>query len=164
MKLKGFACAALALVLLLALLGCKDNKADAADKGLYVEYKGVKIVMGADADAIIEALGEPTEVREIGDCGGLGAQLKYSYSSVDVYVLEHKTDGNIIDTVTFRDDLVATPEGVYIGKTVESAKELLGEPDEQGDKSLQYKRDGFVLLIGIEDGKVTEIDYITPAE
>ncbi len=162
--LKNFVCGALLCVLLLAFVGCKSENGDTEDKGVYVDYNGTRIVMGAAADDIIKSLGEPTEKREIGDCGGLGAQVKYSYDSLEVYVLESKTDGNIIDGIIFRDDLVETPEGVCIGQSVDKAKELLGEPTESDDKSLKYKKDAYVLLLGCESGTITSVDYITPAE
>lgn len=163
--------ACLALVMSCVFLTAACNKSEdvsaESDKSdgvaFYVEYNGAKITMGAEADKIIDALGEAQDRREIGDCGGLGAQVRYSYPSLEIYVLESKTDGNVIDQITFRDDLVTTPEGACIGMSVEDATKLLGTPSAQNDKAVEYQKNKFVLKLGILDGIVTEIDYITIA-
>ncbi len=146
---------ALALMLLTACNGAETDKDE-----LYVEYKDVKIVMGADADEIIDALGEPIDSYEIGDCGGLGAQVLYSYPSLDVYVLEGKS-GNTIDELSFRDDIITTQEGVYIGMDIDEAKGLLGEPDNETNKQLDYEKGKFTVSVLYEDGMVSAISYKT---
>ncbi|MBE6535870.1 MAG: hypothetical protein E7677_04535 [Ruminococcaceae bacterium] len=156
-KIKLILALTVALAMLL-LVACNGNKTDKEE--LYVEYKNVKIVMGADADEIIDALGEPIDSYEIGDCGGLGAQVLYSYPSLDVYVLESKS-GDVIDAISFRDDIVTTNEGVYIGMDINEAKELLGEPDGETDKQLDYKKGDFTVSVLFADGAVSAISYET---
>ena len=162
-KFRVIICAVLAILAVLSFSACEKDTTESAssENSFYATYKGVKIVMGADADGIIEALGEAQERKEIGDCGGLGAQVLYSYPSVEIYVLESKTDGNIIDQISFRDDIIATPEGVYIGMDVSDAKTALGEPDSEGSGAFEYENGDHVLVITHSDGKVKKIDYIT---
>lgn len=160
--MKKILCAAIALLCALGLVACKDKAAETGSGvAFYVEYNGTKIELGAKADKIIESLGEPQSVREIGDCGGLGAQVKYSYPSFYVYVLESDAKGNIIDQITFRDDVVTTPEGVYIGMSAEQAKQKLGDPSAQSDTALEYQKDSFLLRLVIKGGAVEQIDYMT---
>ena len=162
-KFRVIICAVLAILAVLSFSACENDTTEGAssENSFYATYKGVKIVMGADADGIIEALGEAQERKEIGDCGGLGAQVLYTYPSVEIYVLESKTDGNIIDQISFRDDIIATPEGVYIGMDVSDAKTALGEPDSEGSGAFEYENGDHVLVITHSDGKVKKIDYIT---
>lgn len=162
-KFRVIICAVLAILAVLSFSACEKDTTESAssENSFYATYKGVKIVMGADADGIIEALGEAQERKEIGDCGGLGAQVLYTYPSVEIYVLESKTDGNIIDQISFRDDIIATPEGVYIGMDVSDAKTALGEPDSEGSGAFEYENGDHVLVITHSDGKVKKIDYIT---
>lgn len=155
-KIKLISAILIATMLVFALVACKDGKNE--DPSLYVEYNGVKIVMGVEADEIIEDLGEPIDRTEMGDCGGLGAQVRYSYPSLDVYVLESK-NGNTIDEISFRDDIVTTPEGVYIGMDVKSAKAALGEPESEDDRQLEYTRGDFSLIVTYTDGLVDGIYY-----
>lgn len=173
--LKKALCLILALLCLGAFASCdkegenadgtkEESKKSAAGAVYYFEYNGVKVELGAKADGIISSLGEYRDKKEIGDCGGLGAQVKYSYSSFEVYVLESKTEGNIIDQITFRDDLVETHEGVCIGMSVSEAKKLLGTPTAATDSKLEYLSGEKLLRIGIENGSVTEIDYMRITE
>ena len=161
--------AALAICAFVACDGAENRSQNTADTGneknggvsFFAEYKGVKIVMGAEAEAIISKLGEYQSKKEIGDCGGLGAQVKYSYPSVEVYVLESKDDGNVIDGISFRDDVITTPEGVYIGMDVSEAKTVLGTPDKESDSSMEYSDGKYALVIGFSDGKINGIDYLS---
>lgn len=145
------------VALIVSMMACDGAQKDAED-ALYVEYKGVKIVMGAEADEIIDALGEPIDCNEMGDCGGLGAQVLYSYPSLDIYVLESK-NGNTIDEISFRDDIVTTPDGVYIGMDVDDAKDALGEPDSEDDRQLEYTKGDFSLIVTYSEGLVNGIYY-----
>ncbi len=164
-----YICLALALMCAFFAVACNDDTegesgvGGADDKGVkvYVKYNGVTVKMGEKADDVIKALGEPQKKTEIGDCGGLGALVKYSYASLEIYVVESKDNGNVIDQITLRDDIVTTPEGVAIGMSVSDAKAALGEPDNATDKALEYKNGKYVLKIGFDGDTVNEINYIT---
>ena len=158
-------CVALALLCAVFCVACGNDieycKEDYDSNKFYIKYNNVAIKLGDKADAVIAALGEAQSRTEIGDCGGLGAQVKYTYSSIDLYVLESKTDGNIIDQITFRDDIVSTPEGVCLGVSVADAKAKLGEPTSSTDKALLYTDGKYTLKISISGDMVTDINYIT---
>lgn len=176
--LKKILCAALALLCITAFAGCKEQDGSGGDDGTQkgtkqnsesgivygFEYNGVKLTLGASADKIISALGEYRDKKEIGDCGGLGAQVKYSYASFDVYVLESKSDGNVIDQITFRDDLVETSEGACIGMSIDEIKLKTGTPTGSSDTSLEYLSGSKLLKFTVADGKITGIDYMTVSE
>ena len=134
-------CVALALLCAVFCVACGNDiegcKEDYDSDNFYIKYNNVAIKLGDKADAVIAALGEAQSRTEIGDCGGLGAQVKYTYSSIDLYVLESKTDGNIIDQITFRDDIVSTPEGVCLGVSVADAKAY---------DSFQFLRNGYFCV------------------
>ena len=184
-RMKRFLCVLLAGLCVCTLFSCAKNQTEdtentdtATSKGVsyYFEYNGTKVELGENVDGVIEALGAYKDKKEIGDCGGLGAQVKYSYASFDVYVLESKTDGNIVDQITFRDDIVSTNEGVCIGSELAvnvlyfsyaflyygimlnislAVFNLLPVPPLDGSK---------LLRLGISDGVVDEIDYMTVTE
>ncbi len=152
----------LALCCFICLAACGEDKGnnDGFDS-FFVNYNGTEIKLGAKADSALGALGEEQSRTEIGDCGGLGAQVKYSYASFDLYVLEVKGGDSVIDQITFRDDMMTTPEGAYIGMTLNEAKGLIGEPTTETDKAALYSNGTYTLKLSISGGVVTEINYIT---
>ena len=76
-------------------------------------------------------------------------------------MLESKEDGSVIDQISFKDDVISTPEGVFIGMEVSKAKGILGTPDKESDKSMEYGDGKYALVIGFADGKVNRIDYLS---
>ena len=167
-----YICIALALLCTLSLAACNDggdketeqSSENTAGVSFYMTYKNVKIELGADADKVLTALGEPQKKTENGNCGGLGTQYKYSYPSIDVYVLEANDGNAVIDQITFRDDLVSTAEGVSIGSTIEEAKGALGEPTTSSASAFIYTEGKYNLKLGIDGELVTEINYLTVSE
>lgn len=151
------------LMLTLCLVACgeggkTDGDADSAD--FYVTYRGVKIQLGKDARAATDALGEALSVSELGDCGGLGAQVRYTYSSLAVYALVDKNDNAVVDQIELYDDSITTPEGVYIGMSEEDARAKLEGAAEKGG-ALTVTKGKYSLKVTLDGGKVTEINYIT---
>ena len=143
----------------LCLASCGgDGSANARD--IYkVEYNGVELKLGEDATPVINALGEASSVKEIGDCGGFGAQVKYTYPSVVVYTLKND-EGETVDQIDLLDDLVATPEGIYIGSAAADVESAYGEPNSKSDSSIIYKDGNCFLKFGIADGEVSSISIL----
>ena len=143
----------------LCLASCGgDGSANARD--IYkVEYNGVELKLGEDATPVINALGEASSIKEIGDCGGFGAQVKYTYPSVVVYTLKND-ESETVDQIDLLDDLVATPEGIYIGSAAADVESAYGEPNSKSDSSIIYKDGNCFLKFGIADGEVSSISIL----
>ena len=148
------------LMLSFCLLACNKEGEDSADKTLYVNYKGVKLELGKNADSVVNALGEALSVSELGDCGGLGSQIKYTYPSLALYVLKDKQGNSVIDGVELYDDSVTTPEGVYIGMSAEDARSKLDDAQENGN-ALVLINGKYYLKVKLDGGKVSEINFGT---
>ena len=148
------------LMMSLCLFACSDDDNGTADKSFYITYKGVKIELGKDADNIVDSLGDVLAVHELGDCGGLGAQIKYTYSSIALYVLEDKDGNAVIDGIELYDDSITTPEGVYIGMSADEAKEKLDGAKVSGN-ALTVVDGKYYLKVKLEGGKVSEIHFGT---
>ncbi len=159
----------LALVLLifvtLGAVACADGSegnenGNGADSSIYyIEYNGIKIELGAEADAVLSALGEANSKKEIGDCGGLGAQVRYDYSSFILYVLE-SNDGNVIDQITLINDLTQTAKGICIGSEEAAVHAAYGEPQSADGNRLKYIDGKKQLVFEIENEKVKGIDLM----
>ncbi len=155
-SLKIVALAVALLMLSLCLLACNSEDDKNSDKSFYVTYKGVKLELGKNADSAVKALGEALSVSELGDCGGLGSQVKYTYSSLALYVLKDKSGKSVIDGVELYDDSVTTPEGVYIGMSAEDAAAKLDGAKESGN-ALTVVDGEYYLKVKLDGGKVSEI-------
>ena len=165
----------LCLLMLLTLLACDsgDDNKDKSDDGAakttaaessakvkyYVEAGGVKIELGADADAVITALGTPKATAEVGNCGGQGTLTKYTYASMEVYVL---TSGSskTIDQITLLDDTISTPEGIKIGSTKHDVNTTCKNPTKSTESSYTYTSGNKNLKFNFRDGAVVGIDYM----
>ena len=159
---KIIAMALVSVMICLCLASCGDNGdgGSSTARDIYnVEYNGVKIALGEDAAPIIKALGEASSVKEIGDCGGFGAQVKYTYPSVVVYTLKND-DGETVDQIDLLDDLVTTSAGIYIGSSKSDVESAHGAPDSASDSSIIYKDGNCFLKFGITDGEVSTVSIL----
>ena len=125
----------------------------------YVEFTGVKIELGADAEAVIDALGTPKATAEVGNCGGQGTLTKYTYASLELYVLTSGTSSTI-DQITLLDDSIATPEGIRIGTAQADVKTKCKTPTKSSDASYTYTSGNKNLKFNFRDGAVVGIDYM----
>lgn len=149
----------LSALLCLGLTGCEKEEPAETSSAFSVSYRGTTLEIGKDAEDALKALGEPTSKKEIGDCGGLGAQVRYDYSSLILYVLESK-EGAVIDQITLTDDLVATEKGICIGDSQEKVKEAYGDTIQSDGSRLVYTSGKNRLTFEVKDGKVSGIDLM----
>ena len=144
----------------LALTFCSCNdKGTGGNDIFYMEYNGTKIELGAKSDSVISKLGTAKSVKELGDCGGFGAQIKYTYSDIELYTLK-SNDGETVDQIEFTSDLVSTSKNISLGDSKDKVIEAYGEPQEQNDRDIMYTEGNMTLKFKVDGGKVVAIDYI----
>ncbi len=142
----------------------RDDDADSAgvkvDPGYVFDYNGVTIQMNTDVAPVLEALGEPQQYFEAESCAFKGLDKTWYYSGFELttYPKDDKTD--YISSVYFRDDSVSTPEGIYIGSTVEDMIAAYGEGYKGGDGSYNYEKGESSILFIAEDGEIIAITYL----
>ncbi len=160
--MKKLLCVALILLCSLSflLVACDSENGTTDSDIFYLEYSGTKITLGEDAGKTLEKLGTPKSKKEIGDCGGFGAQVKYEYTDITVYTLKTDT-GETIDQISFENDLVSTPKGISISSSKDDVIKEYGTPAKQNEEEIRYQKDNFILKFGIADGTVSSIDYIS---
>lgn len=149
----------LSVSLCVCTTSCQKQEEGEADGTFTVTYRDVKLTVGEDAEPVLKALGEPSNKKEIGDCGGLGAQVRYDYSSLILYVLESK-EGDVIDQITLTDDLVSTQKGIGIGDSQDKVKEAYGNVLQSDGSRLVYTSGNKTLTFQIENGTVSGIDLM----
>ena len=155
----------LALVICIAAAACMsacNGEQSTEDEGTdiyYIEYKGTKIKLGEAAEGVLKALGDAKSVKELGDCGGLGAQVKYTYDDFDLYTLK-SGDKETIDQISFRSDLVSTSKGICIGDGEAKVNEAYGDDFTVSKGVRSYVDGNLVLKISIANGAVDAIEFI----
>ena len=138
---------------------CDEEQGDEGAGGLfYVTYRDVKIELNQSADSVLEKLGAPQDEDNLGDCGGIGVQIMYTYSDITVNTLKEK-DGEKIHKISFINDLITTPKGIYIGSAQQDVLDAYGEPSSEDGGYLVYKEGDLELEFQIDNGKVSHINY-----
>ncbi len=158
---------ALSLALMLCVFSfaaCNEEKPDEqgndSNTNIFTFKKGdVTIELGKNATNVLSALGDASNVKELGDCGGLGAQIKYTYSGFDLYTLKSGNE-ETIDQITFTSDTVQTPKGIYLGVSKDTVLEKYGKATKSDDSEIRYTSGNLTLKFTLKDGKVSEINYI----
>ncbi len=155
--LRTLACLLAALTLTLCFAACGGSSGG----DLYFETKGVKVAIGADADAAISKLGTPVSETSSASCGGFeGLDYVYTYTGYRVSTTPAK-DGQIICKVELTDDSVKTPEGLYIGMTRADAETAMsGKTAESVGDNLVYTAGDVKLQVVFRDGTVSGIVYV----
>lgn len=119
---------------------------------------GVEVKMNAEADPIVEALGEPVSTFEAPSCAFQGTDYIYTYDGfqINTYPLD---DVNYVSSVVFMSDAVSTSEGLEIGKTKDDMIAAYGEDYTEEYDQYTYTRGDSQLVVLIEDGYITSIEY-----
>lgn len=159
---KRILCAALALICCfgaLFIMSACDEEQGSTNGGIYyVEYKNVKIELDKDAKTVLESLGKAKYEDNLGDCGGIGVQIKYTYGDIAINTLK-ENDGEKIHKISFMNDLVSTPKGIYIGSTEQAVIDAYGAATSTENGRLTYKSGDLELEFSVKEGKVSGINY-----
>ena len=138
--------------------GANDDKASSVN--FYMNYNGNKIELGADATALLSSLGAPVSESEMGACGDMGTVTKYVYDNIELFVLKNG-DKATVDQITFKSDLVKTPEGVTIGSSADDVIKALGENcTKRTDSEIRYTNGKKNLKFTLRDASVVGVDYM----
>lgn len=129
--------------------------------GLSFQHKGVTVTMGALADPVITALGEPKSCTEEASCIFEGLDKTYFYGSFYVQT-SPSAEGDKIMALWLVDDTVATPEGLYIGCTEQQVQDAYGDSATQEGSAYRVAAADTLLTIVLTDGTVSSIQYTYP--
>lgn len=146
---------------LTVLSSCNDEEEKEQNKNeslFYVVYNGVKIELDKKADEVLEKLGTPKYEDNLGDCGGIGVQMKYTYGDIAINTLKEK-DGEVIHKISFVNDLVSTPKGISIGSGEQEVRDEYGKPNSENNGKLVYKKNDLELEFAVKDGSVSAVNY-----
>ena len=170
----------LALGLTAALAACSNTPGGTAQTPVPTETQPVETSAAPESDAyvfqsgstsiaindnmadVLSALGESQSYFEAASCAFDGLDKTYTYSG---FIITTRPDGeeDFVNSILLTDDSVTTPEGAYIGSTLEEVTAAYGEaaPSESG--VLTYTKGDTSLNIILQDGVVASIEYLPAA-
>ena len=143
----------------LFVCSCNEKKDEQASSNpFYLTYDGVHIELDKKADNVLEALGKAQSEDNLGDCGGIGVQIKYTYADIAINTLKEEK-GEMIHKIEFRNDLPKTSKGIYIGSGEADVRSAYGTPSSEENGKLIYKQSDLELEFAIANGEVSAINY-----
>ena len=145
------------LVLLFALSIFAACEKKETDDRFAIKADGVTVILGAEADSAIEALGTPQDTQYNGNCGGRGENISYEYSTFVMDVVDYEDGDRIIDNIELKNDGAETARGITIGSSEADVRAKYGEPDKIENSALYYETEDKKLQIEITDGAVSSI-------
>ena len=134
-----------------------DNKT--AEKFVF-ELNGVSFSPNDNTADFISKLGEPASYFESESCAFQGLDKVYTYSGIVIRTYP-KDNADYVLNIELKDDSVSTPEGAFIGDSVDTVKQIYGTPDDETPTALIYKKDATLLYFTFADDTVTAITYTT---
>lgn len=135
-----------------------NSAADENYDGYVFESNGVKFGPDMDAAKVVEALGGEPKYFEAASCAfeGLDKIYTYEHFEIDTYPDQGKDK---ISLILIKDDLVSTPEGISIGKTLDDVVAAYGESYKNDGNMYVYAKGSMTVSFLIENDTVTSIQY-----
>jgi hypothetical protein len=140
----------------------KPTGGTGVQREIYFAPNGVRIDLGAPAEPILEALGEP--LRFVEDPSYAHQEIdntRYRYEGFDLTVIYPKQGSPLIADIKLTNDMYSIPGGITLGSTLEDVLAAYGTQDRKEHGFYYYTQDKSTLRIAIQDGMVVQIlmDY-----
>lgn len=141
----------------------KQDDAITEPSGYLFEHNGVSIYMNTDIVPVIDALGEALHYFEAESCAFKGLDKFYTYPGFEIttYPLDDK---DYISAINLMDDTVSTPEGVYLGATVDDMIAAYGDDYIESSGSYTYTKDDSKLQFIAMNDEIIAITYLADVE
>lgn len=137
--------------------GGQGEQQVAGAAGYQFTYNGTTISLNDNMADILAKLGDPVEYFESESCAYQGMDKVYTYNSFIIYTYPDN-DADYVLSISLKDDIVSTAEGISIGSDREAVTSAYGEGEDTG-VSLIYTKGNTKLTFIFENDKVTSIEY-----
>lgn len=118
----------------------------------------IKLAIRMPLDEVIGLIGEPSDSFEAPSCASDIKDTVYDYDHYEIWFSSYP-DGDILTSITFKDDIPATEEGLSIGSSKEKMEELYGTDYEVMGKEFIYRAGGMSLHFQITNNQVSYVSY-----
>ena len=131
---------------------------DSSNKYIF-EYDGLTLAPDMNSQEFLNVLGEANHYYEVKSCAFEGLDKIYTYSSFEIYTYPNGSD-DLISNIFLKDDTVTTKEGVYIGMSLDAAKEKIGEEGVLESGVCTFDGGGDRLRLYVDGSNtITSIEY-----
>lgn len=131
---------------------------DSSNKYIF-EYDGLTLAPDMNSQEFLNVLGEANHYYEVKSCAFEGMDKIYTYSSFEIYTYPNGSD-DLISNIFLKDDTVTTKEGVYIGMSLDDAKEKIGEEGVLESGVCTFDGGGDRLRLYVDGSNtITSIEY-----
>ncbi|MCM1542160.1 MAG: hypothetical protein NC121_12995 [Blautia sp.] len=120
---------------------------------------GVTVSVDADMDELAEQLGESKSIFTAPSCAGEGITYVYDFVSYEIETYPAEDGKNRIGYIIFKDDMVATEEGIDLSMTREDVIRVYGGDGEETENRITYEKDGMKLNFLFEGENMISIEY-----
>ena len=120
---------------------------------------GGTISLDMDMDELAAELGESKSVFTAPSCAGEGITYVYDFASYEIETYPASDGKNRIGYIIFKDDMVATAEGIDLSMTREDVLRIYGTDGEESDNKITYEKDGTKLNFLFEGDSMVSIEY-----
>lgn len=134
---------------------------ESAGSYVFVAGRGNSCVISIDDNMadVLAALGEePQSYFEAASCAFEGLDKTYTFSG---FTVTTRPDGeqDYVNSILLTDDIIATPEGVYIGCSADDVTAAYGEGS-RTENVISYTRGNSAMNFVLEGDKVISIEYL----
>ena len=135
------------------------NLPEGSGNGYCFIVNGVTISVDMDMDELAVGLGESKSVFTAPSCAGEGITYMYDFASYEIETYPASDGKNRIGYIIFKDDMVATAEGVDLSMTREDVLRIYGADGEVSENKITYEKDGTKLNFLFEGDSMVSIEY-----
>ena len=133
------------------------------DKEIVYAYKMGNIVLTPGELLPLDKLPTPDSTAKVDSCAGDGYDNFYAFGNLEI--VGHPTaEGEIIYSIYFFSNEVATPEGVKPGDPFTKATAVYGDNYTANNDTMIYTKDGVDLMFLVSDGNILSIEYMMVTE
>lgn len=134
----------------------EDNKA----VGYYFVVNGVTVSVDMDMDTLAGQV-ESKSMYTIPSCTGEGLTYVYDFAAYEIETYPAADGKNRIGSIYFKNDMIATAEGIDLSMTKADVLRIYGEDREESGNRITYEKDGMKLNFLFEGENMVSIEYVS---
>jgi len=121
-------------------------------------FRGTLISLNQNMAEVLEALGEPSGMRQTPSCAFDGYDRIFGYGAINIHTYP-AGDKDFVQIVSIRDDSITTRNGIRLGDRWDMVREAYGNDYAQDFNIFTFMRGNTTLSFFVADDIVLEITY-----